>query len=311
MPEEEKKKKPSEIPVDIDTSGPEVDVTLEESKAETVEAAPETNETEQETSKKEEDTKLEEYSKGVQNRIAKLTRKMREAERREQAAVEYAAAIEKKRKVDQERFQKVDSDYNKRFEENLKTGMDAAQKELSLAIEQGDAAAQVEANKRIASLAFETAKLQQRQQAPVQQESEPVKLSDGGQLPDEAPRSLPQADPRAEEWAAKNDWFGNDRAMTFTAFEIHKDLVEKEGFDPKSQEYYEEIDKRIRVDFPHRFGNTEQTTTKPVQSVASATRSVKPGRKQGRLTSSQVAIAKKLGVPLEEYAKQLKLTGGA
>ena len=311
MPEEEKKKKPSEIPVDIDTSGPEVDVTLEESKAETVEAAPETNETEQETSKKEEDTKLEEYSKGVQNRIAKLTRKMREAERREQAAVEYAAAIEKKRKVDQERFQKVDSDYNKRFEENLKTGMDAAQKELSLAIEQGDAAAQVEANKRIASLAFETAKLQQRQQAPVQQESEPVKLSDGGQLPDEAPRSLPQADPRAEEWAAKNDWFGNDRAMTFTAFEIHKDLVEKEGFDPKSQEYYEEIDKRIRGDFPHRFGNTEQTTTKPVQSVASATRSVKPGRKQVRLTSSQVAIAKKLGVPLEEYAKQLKLTGGA
>ena len=311
MPEEEKKKKPSEIPVDIDTSGPEVDVTLEESKAETVEAAPETNETEQETSKKEEDTKLEEYSKGVQNRIAKLTRKMREAERREQAAVEYAAAIEKKRKVDQERFQKVDSDYNKRFEENLKTGMDAAQKELALAIEQGDAAAQVEANKRIASLAFETAKLQQRQQAPVQQESEPVKLSDGGQLPDEAPRSLPQADPRAEEWAAKNDWFGNDRAMTFTAFEIHKDLVEKEGFDPKSQEYYEEIDKRIRVDFPHRFGNTEQTTTKPVQSVASATRSVKPGRKQVRLTSSQVAIAKKLGVPLEEYAKQLKLTGGA
>ena len=311
MPEAEKKKKPSEIPVDIDTSGPEVDVTLEESKAETVEAAPETNETEQETSKKEEDTKLEEYSKGVQNRIAKLTRKMREAERREQAAVEYAAAIEKKRKVDQERFQKVDSDYNKRFEENLKTGMDAAQKELSLAIEQGDAAAQVEANKRIASLAFETAKLQQRQQAPVQQESEPVKLSDGGQLPDEAPRSLPQADPRAEEWAAKNDWFGNDRAMTFTAFEIHKDLVEKEGFDPKSQEYYEEIDKRIRVDFPHRFGNTEQTTTKPVQSVASATRSVKPGRKQVRLTSSQVAIAKKLGVPLEEYAKQLKLTGGA
>ena len=311
MPEEEKKKKPSEIPVDIDTSGPEVDVTLEESKAETVEAAPETNETEQETSKKEEDTKLEEYSKGVQNRIAKLTRKMREAERREQAAVEYAAAIEKKRKLDQERFQKVDSDYNKRFEENLKTGMDAAQKELALAIEQGDAAAQVEANKRIASLAFETAKLQQRQQAPVQQESEPVKLSDGGQLPDEAPRSLPQADPRAEEWAAKNDWFGNDRAMTFTAFEIHKDLVEKEGFDPKSQEYYEEIDKRIRVDFPHRFGNTEQTTTKPVQSVASATRSVKPGRKQVRLTSSQVAIAKKLGVPLEEYAKQLKLTGGA
>ena len=116
----------------------------------------------------------------------------------------------------------------------------------------------------------------------------------------------------AESWAAKNEWFGQDRAMTFTAFEIHKDLVEKEGFDPKSGEYYEEIDKRIRVDFPHKFGNTEtKQTSKPVQSVASANRSVKQGRKQVRLTSSQVAIAKKLGVPLEEYAKQLKLTEGA
>ena len=308
MPEEEKKKKPSEIPVDIDTSGPEVDVTLEESKAETVEAAPETNETEQETSKKEEDTKLEEYSKGVQNRIAKLTRKMREAERREQAAVEYAAAIEKKRKVDQERFQKVDSDYNKRFEENLKTGMDAAQKELSLAIEQGDAAAQVEANKRIASLAFETAKLQQRQQAPVQQESEPVKLSDGGQLPDEAPRSLPQADPRAEEWAAKNDWFGNDSAMTYAAFGIHKELVEQDGIDPKTDEYYTELDRRMSEEFPHKFASKTQGK-KPVQNVASASRSSSgrsSGKRSVKLTARQVALAKKLNVPLEEYAKYVK-----
>ena len=123
---------------------------------------------------------------------------------------------------------------------------------------------------------------------------------------------MPQADPMAEEWASKNSWFGTDRAMTFTAFEIHKDLVEKEGYDPKSQEYYAEIDKRIKVDFPHKFGNTEdKQSNRAVQSVASATRSSKPGRKQVRLTSSQVAIAKKLGVPLEEYAKQLKLTGGA
>ena len=123
---------------------------------------------------------------------------------------------------------------------------------------------------------------------------------------------MPEADPMAEDWAAKNRWFGQDRAMTFTAFEIHKDLVEKEGIDPKSDQYYVEIDKRIRVDFPHKFGNNTATaTTKPVQSVASANRSVKTGRKQVRLTSSQVAIAKKLGVPLEEYAKQLKLTEGA
>ena len=317
MPEEEKKK-PSEIPVDIDTSGPEVDVAVEETKDEAVvDTAPET--TTQETvteekveTEKKDDEKLEDYSKGVQARIAKLTRKMREAERREAAAVEYATAIEKKRRLDAERFQKVDSDYTAKFEESVKSGMDMAQKKLASAIEAGDATAQVEANKKIAELAFENAKLQQRkEETPVQQET-PVRLSDGGRLPNETPRQMPEADPMAEDWAAKNRWFGTDRAMTFTAFEIHKDLVEKEGYDPKSNEYYEEIDKRIRVDFGHKFGNTDtKQTNRAVQSVASANRSSKPGRKQVRLTSSQVAIAKKLGVPLEEYAKQLKLTEGA
>ena len=311
MPEEEKKT------VDIDTSGPETEINVPEEKDEAViDTAPkeETTPTERETvtEEKKEDEKLEDYSKGVQSRIAKLTRKMREAERREAAAIEYATAIEKKRRLDAERFQKVDSDYNAKFEETVKSGMDMAQKQLATAIEAGDATAQVEANKKIAELAFESAKLKQRkEEKPVTQE-EPVKLSDGGQLPNQTPNSLPQADPMAEDWAAKNRWFGTDRAMTFTAFEIHKDLVEKEGYDPKSNEYYEEIDKRIRVDFGHKFGNNEtKQPSRAVQSVASATRSSKPGRKQVRLTSSQVAIAKKLGVPLEEYAKQLKLTEGA
>ena len=307
--------------VDIDTSGPEVDVTVEETKDESVveteapkeeTSAPEQETVKDETAKeikkeqKEDDSKLEDYSKGVQSRIAKLTRKMREAERREAAAVEYANALEQKRKIDQERFQKVDSDYTKRFEESVKTGMESAQKDLARAIESGDAPAQVEANKRIAELAFDNAKLKQRK---TEQEEKPAQLSDGGQLPKEAPQSLPQADPMAEDWAGRNRWFGTDRAMTFTAFEIHKDLVEKEGYDPKSNEYYEEVDKRIRVDFPHKFDNSgDRQTTRPVQSVASANRSAKTGRKQMRLTSSQVAIAKKLNVPLEEYAKQLKLT---
>ena len=304
--------------VDIDTSGPDVDVAIEETKDESVveteapkeeTSAPEQETVKEETVKdikKEDDSKLEDYSKGVQSRIAKLTRKMREAERREAAAVEYANALEQKRKLDQERFQKVDSDYTKRFEESVKTGMDSAQKELARAIEAGDAPAQVEANKRIAELAFDNAKLKQRK---TEQEEKPAQLSDGGQLPKEAPQSLPQADPMAEDWAGRNRWFGTDRAMTFTAFEIHKDLVEKEGYDPKSNEYYEEVDKRIRVDFPHKFDNSgDRQTTRPVQSVASANRSAKTGRKQMRLTSSQVAIAKKLNVPLEEYAKQLKLT---
>ena len=318
MPETNKIKK-EEVNVDLDTSGPAVDVDLPEDKEEKVVEA---GTTEQETvkevkeepvkeeAKKEDDEKLEDYSKGVQSRIAKLTRKMREAERREQAAVEYAQAVEKKRQSDQERFQKVDSDFTKKFEENIKTGMESAQKELAMAIESGDATAQVEANKRIATLAFENAKLEQRKQTqPVEQK--PVQLSDGGRLPEQTPQSLPQPDPMAEAWASRNTWFGQDRAMTFTAFEIHKDLV-NEGFDPQSNEYYAEVDKRIKVDFPHKFGNTEtKQTTKPVQSVASAQRSVKPGRKTVRLTSSQVAIAKKLGVPLEEYAKQIKITEGA
>jgi hypothetical protein len=316
MPEEEKLKS-SEKQVDLDTSGPEVDVTLEDTKEETViDTAPETTEQEVEVKteeeKKEDDSKLEDYSKGVQSRIAKLTRKMREAERKEAAALEYAAAVENKRKEDQLRFNKVDSDYNAKFEETVKSGMDMAQKQLASAIEAGDATAQVEANKKIAELAFENAKIKQRkEEKPVEQET-PVRLSDGGQLPNETPRQMPQADPMAEDWAAKNRWFGTDRAMTFTAFEIHKDLVDKEGYDPKSQDYYTEIDKRIRVDFGHKFDTNEtKQTNRAVQSVASANRSSKPGRKQVRLTSSQVAIAKKLGVPLEEYAKQLKLTEGA
>jgi hypothetical protein len=309
MPEEEKK--PSEKLVDIDTSGPETDVAVEEVKEEAVvetkEQEPKITEVKEEP--KEEDTKLEEYSKGVQGRIAKLTRKMREAERREAAATEYASALEYQRKADQDRFQKVDSDFTKKFEDNIKTGMESAQNELARAIEAGDAAAQVQANKRIATLAFDSAKMEQRKES--REQEKPVQLSDGGQLPRETPRQMPQADPMAEDWASKNTWFGRDRPMTFTAFEIHKDLVEKEGFDPKSDEYYAEIDKRIKVDFPHKFGSTETTTPRPVQSVASANRSVKQGRKTVRLTSSQVHIAKKLGVPLEEYAKQLKLTEGA
>jgi len=318
MPEENKIKK-EDPKVDLDTSGPEVDVALPEEKTEEVVETKEqetVKEVKEEPVKEpvkeevKEDSKLEEYSKGVQSRISKLTRKMREAERREAAATEYAQALEAQRKQDQSKFKKMDTDYWGRFEKNVKTGMESAQKELAAAIESGNAEGQVEANKRIASLAFENAKLEQRKTTV--EEEKPVQLSDGGKLPQQTPQSLPEPDPQAEAWASKNKWFGTDRAMTFTAFEHHKDLVDKEGFDPKSEEYYAEIDKRIKVDFPHKFakgGSTETPGTN--QLVASATRSVRPGRKTVRLTSSQVAIAKKLGVPLEEYAKQIKITEGA
>ncbi len=311
MPDEDKKMVP------IDTSGPDATIDIEETKDESV---VETETPKKETSteepvkveEKKQDENLEDYSKGVQARIAKLTRKMREAERREQAAIDYARGVENKRIALEKRFEKTDADYVKKFETSITAGLEAAQKELAAAIESGNAEAQVEANKRIATLAFENAKLDQAKQGREEKQAQrPVTLSEPPVQTQQMEDPI-NPDPRAEAWAAKNTWFGSDRAMTYTAFEIHKDLTEKEGYDPNSDEYYAEVDKRIRVDFPHKFGNTEQKqSTAPVQTVASANRSVKPGRKQVRLTSSQVAIAKKLGVPLEEYAKQLKNTEGA
>ena len=319
MPTEDKKT------VDIDTSGPGAEIDVEEQKDESVVEAEapkeeaeapkeEPVETKQETEEpKKEDDKLEEYSKGVQARIAKLTRKMREAERQRDAATEYAKSVEEKRQAMEKKFARTDEQYLKKFETSISTGLEAAQKELAAAIEAGDAKAQVEANKRIATLAFENAKLTEAKEGR-------ATASTGGEVTKPSEVKAPTqpvmqdepSDPMAEAWAAKNTWFGKDRAMTYTAFEIHKDLVEREGYDSKSDEYYAEIDKRIRVDFPHKFAKSDNNqSTNPVQTVASVKKSVRPGRKTVKLTSSQVAIAKKLGVPLEEYAKQLKNTGGA
>ena len=326
MLEEEKKT------VDIDTSGPGADIDIPEDKTyeNEVEVSNETNEDNnkpadtseksdeqldvqtKETPKQEkkEDEKLEEYSKGVQSRIAKLTRKMREAERREQAALEYAKSVEEKRKQMESTFQKSDLANLDRFEKNIDAGLQAAERELAAAIETSDAKGQIAANKRIAELSFENARIKQAKQS-----REQVKVEDTVQSeskPVEQPQyNTPMPDAKAEAWASKNVWFGSNRAMTNTAISHHQDL-ENEGYDTTSDEYYQEIDRRMKVDFPAKFGNNEaEKTSAPVQTVASANRSVKPGRKTVRLTSSQVAIAKKLGVPLEEYAKQLKNTEGA
>ena len=325
MPEEENKTVP------IDTSGPDEEVVIEEKQETVSEDKPEIvveETTEQETESKEtlqeggeakkeetkkDDEQLEEYSKGVQSRIAKLTRKMREAERREKAALEYAKAVEAKRQTAETKFSKVNEDYVKQFETRVKTGLDSAQKELASAIENSDAAAQIEANKKIAALSIDEARLNalKEQQTTTKEEPAP-RLSNADPLPESAQQTPSAPDPRAEEWATNNSWFGKDRAMTYTAFEIHKDLTEREGYDPQTDEYYAEVDKRIRLEFPHKFDTKESQTSKPTQNVASVKRSsnVRSGRTV-RLTSSQVAIAKKLGVPLEEYAKQIKNTEGA
>ena len=323
MQEEEKKNIPM---VDIDTSGPEQEVEiqedpsgiedksdatdktfeneretkLEEASSESQEASSE----EQEAQKDAKDVELENYSKDVQRRIAKLTGKWREAQRQRDEAIAFARLQKEQRESLQKKYSSVEQAGVKDREERIKSGLLAAQTKLAQARANDDVVAEVEAQKEIARLGYEEARLQEAKslaETVVSKEEEIPVLQ-------QQPVSQPRPDPKAEAWGAKNRWFGSDTAMTYTAFDIHNKL-EAEGYDPQSDEYYAEIDKRIRLEFPHKFGNNSNTTaesTKPVQTVASATRSTKPGRKTVRLTPSEVAIARKLGVSLEDYAKQKK-----
>ena len=341
MPKEEKT-------IDIDTSGPGVDIELPEDKEKELEneaikdsakpadtpeksseqldvrddsdskdSEPKKEEVEEkkEEEKKEEEKKeeekpeekkqeLEAYSEGVKKRIAKLTKKWREAERQREAALDYAKGVQAEHSQLRTRFSRLEPDYVKALESRVISGIDAAKAKLHTAREANDINAEVEAQKSIAQLGIEEARLNALKEQQSRAKEREVKTPSLDQAI--APQPV---DPKAEAWAENNEWFGKDSAMTYSAFDLHKKLTEEEGFDPKSDEYYAEVDKRMRLDFPHKFVNTKsQESTKPTQTVASATRSVKPGRKTVRLTSSQVAIAKKLGVPLEEYAKQLKIT---
>ena len=323
MPEAEKK----EPMVDIDTSGPEVEVNLDEQKKveepkETIQVEEISDKETDKTYENERETKLEEakpkeeteekkkeledYSEGVQKRIAKLTKKWREAERQKEAAIEYAKKVKDEQESLKTKLSTIEPNYVSAMEGRVTSGLQAAQAALSRAREAGDIAAEVEAQKMIAKLGVEEARVANLKKQAETKSKEVVSTP----TLDQAIAPTRQApDPKAEEWAEKNPWFGTDNAMTYTAFDLHKKLTEEEGFDAQSDEYYAEIDKRMRLDFPHKFGTTESTvTTKPTQTVASAKRSVNPSRKTVRLTPSQVTIAKKLGVPLEEYAKQLNIT---
>ena len=328
--------------VDIDTSGPGADIEIAEEKVTPVEQE-ETNaktdskddnqsadtleksdvksdvqDSEQKTEEKveekvdekketsdEKQDELKEYSEGVQKRIAKLTKKWREAERQKEAAIDYARGVQTEHTRLKTRVNNLEPSYVDAMKNKVSSGLEAAQAKLAAAREAGDIKTEVEVQKEIARLGVEEARVSSLKRSFEREAKEKVV-----QTPtlDQAIQT-PPADPKAEAWADRNEWFGKDSAMTYTAFDLHKKLVDEEGFDPNSEEYYAEIDKRIKLDFPHKFGKTEtKEPIKPTQTVASATRSVKPGRTTVRLTSSQVAIAKKLGVPLEEYAKQLKIT---
>ena len=314
MPEEEKKT------VDIDTSGPEVEVELpeiKEEKNETVENNIESTDsvekpseqpvvqTSEEKKEPQQTKELEEYSEGVKRRIAKLTKKMREAERREEAATLYARGVLEEQEKLKSRLAKLDTGYVSEMEGRVKSSMEAAVAKLAKAREDNNLKDEVSAQAEISRLGYEEARLNDLKSKQVKEEK-PVEQQE--ELNQPIPRRI---DPKAQEWAEKNTWFNKDLVMTEGAKAIHRQLVEEEGYDPvnQSEEYYSEIDKRIALEFPHKFVKKEEETTKPTQTVASATRSSRSGRKTQRLTPSEVAIAKKLGVPLDKYAEQkAKLT---
>ena len=313
--------------VDIDTSGPAMDVDLPEEKDQAEVEQPEvkenpavrpveedkTYENEREVKlddKKENTEELEQYSDSVQKRIAKLTKKWREAERQKDEALSYAERTIKEKKQTEAKLEKIEPNFLSVSEESITSGVEAAKAKLAAAREANDLSAEADAMASISELGVKKARLEEAKLARENLEKQPQARPEVNLRRQQAAQGSP--DPKAEAWSEKNSWFGQDTAMTYTAFDLHKKLTESEGFDPSSDEYYSEIDKRIRLEFPHKFGKTnttgENTRPAPVQTVASAKRSTKTGRKTVRLTPSQVTIAKKLGVPLEEYAKQLNIT---
>ena len=330
MPDTEEVKKT----VDIDTSGPAMDVDVPEEKDQTEIEQPEikeeptvrpvvdekvpedqTYENEREVKlddKKDNKEELEQYSESVQKRIAKLTKKWREAERQKDEALTYAERVIRDKKEAEDKLKKIEPNFLSVTEQSIESGIEAAKAKLAAAREANDLGAEAEAMAAISEFGYKKAKLTETKAAQEAYEKQKAEKKPATEvnLRQQAAQGTP--DPKAEAWSEKNPWFGQDSAMTYTAFDLHKKLTEVEGFDPQSDEYYSEIDKRIRLEFPHKFGRTnttgEETRPAPVQQVASAKRSTKSGRKTVRLTPSQVTIAKKLGVPLEEYAKQLNIT---
>ena len=244
----------------------------------------------------------------TQKRIDRLTKKMREAERREQEALNYAKQVQNEAAQLKQRFSALDSNYVTEYSTRVQTQMEQTEKELARAMEIGDTAAAVEANKKMIALASESERANQARLAQERQKQQAEQQRAQPQQQQYAPPQQQQVrrpDPKAEDWAQRNEWFGQDEAKTFAAFGIHKKLVEDEGFDPQSDEYYTELDRRIADTFG---GNAKTANKRPAQTVAGVSRSTS-GRSSGkkvRLTPSQVAIAKKLGVPLEEYAKYVK-----
>jgi len=258
------------------------------------------------------DEELDSYSKGVQSRIKKLTEKYRQEERDKAEALRVSQQLLEENKKLKTRMQALDTGYLSEYGTRLQSQTDAAKRAYKEAYEAGDTDKMLEAQQALSNIAIETqryntAKTRAEQQAKmqVQRQEQPVQQQQVAQQPQP---QQPQPDPRAQSWAEKNDWFGQDKVMTASAFAIHQQLVEEEGFDPQTDEYYTEVDRRIRSEFPHKFQTAKKSGggSQVASAGNSASRSNKQGRRSVKLTHSQVAIAKKLGVPLEEYAKYVK-----
>ena len=253
------------------------------------------------------DDEHEQYSEGVKKRIDRLTYKMREAERREQAALDFAKKLKEQNEQLNKNYSESTAAFMTESAGRVKSELAEAKRAVKLAYEEGDSEALADAQELVSRLAVENdrltrdeMRLKKEQEAATEVTLDEPEASQAEQQAQVAP------DPRAQKWASDNEWFGKDEAMTFTAFSIHRKLIEEEGFNPASEDYYAEIDSRIRNEFPHKFEGQRSGQRKPAQTVAPASRNAKTGRKTVRLTQSQVAIAKKLGVPLEEYAKHVK-----
>ena len=296
MQEEQKIQKPEEN---------EVEVELEEKKDEKVEAQQE------EATEEKKPDELEDYSANVKNRIDKLTRKMREEERQKESAIQFAESVKKENENLKNRLDNLDKGYLEEFNNRVQSQLESAKRALKDANESGDADKIVEAQANLAAITVEKSKItkpkvEKTEEQPNQQ---PVVPNQPQPIPPQPPQQAqnPKPDPKAEAWAAKNEWFGQDEVMTYASFGIHRRLVEDEGFDPTTDEYYSELDKRIAAEFPHKVGQTKQTggSQKVVSATSSKSRN-KGGKKTVRLSPSQVAMAKRLGVPLEEYAKYVR-----
>ena len=283
--------------------GQEVEVESEQEETSTdTEVAVETKE------KVADDQDLSEYSDSVKKRISKLTNRFREEERQKQSAIDYAESVKKQNEELKTRLDKLDTSFVGEFDTRVEAQAQAAKEAYKKALDTGDADALYEAQQNISRIALEEARLKQ---VKAQREEQTKKAEVNGSTPPAVtpPPPPPKPDPKAEEWAKKNTWFGQDQPMTYAAFGLHKQLIEEEGFDAPSDEYYNELDNRIRSEFPHKFQETTRKSSGPrvASAGATASKSSSPkGRRTVKLTASQIAIAKRLHVPLEEYAKYVK-----